>query len=181
MKNIDANPEKCSECGRTCSTEEIRLVDGQGVCLKCLYGDVESITIRPIGFVINNKERKKSGFGTTACRESSCRTGSDVSEIRLHPGQARFMKGLADESHLTIIWHLHRAKPVKTVFRRGWDGKKVGPFASRTPDRLTPIAITDVELIEVKGTTLFVRGFDAVDGTPVLDIKVSLKSLKRNG
>ena len=89
------------------------------------------------------------------------------------------MKALADETHLTIIWHLHQARPIKTVFHRGWDGKEVGPFASRTPDRLMPIAVTDVELIEVRGTTLVVRGLDAIDGTPVLDIKVSKKSLKR--
>ncbi len=163
--------EKCSECGLAYNADEIRIVDGKNVCLKCLCGDAESITIRPIGIVVNDKNRAKSGFGTS---------GGDVSEIRLHPGQARFMKALADETHLTIIWNLHQSRPVKTVFNRGWDGKEVGPFASRTPDRLTPIAVTDVELIEVKGTTLIVRSLDAIDGTPILDIKVSRKSLKRD-
>ncbi len=91
------------------------------------------------------------------------------------------MRGLADETHLTIVWQLHQARPVKTVFRRGWDGKRVGPFASRTPDRPTPIAITDVELLEVRGNVLKVRGLDAIDGTPVLDIKVAGKSLRRAG
>ena len=166
------NRKECGECGRECSADEIRIVDGKGVCINCLYGDIEPITIRPIGIVVNDKKRNKKGFGTG---------GSDVSEIRLHPGQERFMRALADETHLTIIWHLHQAKAVRTVFKRGWDGKEVGPFASRTPDRLTPIAVTDVELIEVRGTTLIVRGLDAIDGTPVLDIKVSKKSLKRGG
>jgi len=99
--------------------------------------------------------------------------------IRLSGGMSSMMKGLSDETHLTVLWQLHKSRPVKTVFARGWDGKKVGPFASRTPDRLTPIAITDVELLEVEGTTLTVRGLDAVDGTPVLDIKVARKSLEQ--
>ncbi len=170
MSDKNNNQERCSECGRACNADEIRIVNGQGVCFKCLCGDAEPITIHPIGIIVNDKKRAKSGFATS---------GGNISEIRLHPGQARFMKALADETHLTIIWYLHQARPVRTVFNRGWDGKEVGPFASRTPDRLTPIAVTDVELINVRGTTLIVRGLDAIDGTPVLDIKVSRKSLKR--
>ena len=126
--------------------------------------------IWPIGLVINNKERSDKAFGTT---------GGDISEIRLADGMARFMEGLADETHLTIVWQLHESRPVRSIFPRGWDGKEVGPFASRTPDRLTPIAVTDVELVEVKGTTLVVRGLDAINTTPVLDVKVAAESLKR--
>jgi len=146
-------------------------VDGAPVCLTCLYGDAEPIEMRPIGRVVNDKARRGDRFGTT---------GGKVSEIRLFPGMARFMAGVSDESHLMIIWGLHQTRPPKTRFARGWDGKKVGPFASRTPDRLTPIAVTDVELLEVKGTTLVVRGLDAIDGSPVLDVKVSMESLKRH-
>ena len=40
--------------------------------------------------------------------------------------------------------------------------------------------LREVELLEVKGTTLIVRGLDAFNGTPVLDIKVSMASLKRS-
>jgi len=166
------NQLKCSECRQQCDKDSIRFVDNDPVCLNCLYGGVDPVSIMPIGLVVNDKKQSRGAFGTT---------GGDVSEIRLSSGMSRFMKGLADESHLTIVWQLHRARPIKTVFRRGWDGKEVGPFASRTPDRLTPIAVTDVELLEVKGTTLTVRGLDAINGTPVLDIKVAVKSLKRTG
>ncbi len=47
-------------------------------------------------------------------------------------------------------------------------------FASRTPDRLSRIGIQDVRLLDIKGTTLFVKGLDAVSGTPVLDIKLKI-------
>ena len=162
---------ECCECGKICGPELVKYIDGKPVCIKCLYGDVEPLVIRPIGYVVNDKERNKAGFGTT---------GSNVSKIELLPGMVRFMKGLEDETHLTVLWQLHKARAVKTVFARGWDGKQVGPFASRTPDRLTQIAVTDVELIGVEGTTLVVRGLDAINGTPVLDIKVSRKSLDRS-
>lgn len=147
------------------------LIDGKPVPLKDLYEDAKPITIRPIGVVVNDRQRGPGGFGIT---------GGDVSEIHLFPGMARFMKGLEDETSLLVLWHFHQARPIRSVFARGWDGKEVGPFASRTPDRLTPIGVTEVELLEVRGTTLVVRGLDAFNGTPVLDIKVSMASLKQN-
>ena len=165
--------EVCGECGRACPPGDTKAVDGKRVCLRCLYGDATCVTVWPIGAVVNDRTRGGEGFGTTG--------GGDLSEIRLHPGQRRFMTALADETHLTIVWQLHQARPARTVFARGWDGKRVGPFASRTPDRLTPIAVTEVELVEVTGTTLVVRGLDAVNGTPVLDIKVGSESLRRGG
>jgi tRNA (Thr-GGU) A37 N-methylase len=146
-------------------------IDGERVSVSDLYPDeARPIVIRPIGWVENDKERGKGDFGIT---------GSDVSKIHLYPGMARFMKGLADETSLLILWHFHKARPIRSVFRRGWDGKEVGPFASRTPDRPTPIGVTEVELVGVEGTTLTVRNLDAFNGTPVLDIKVSMASLRQ--
>ncbi len=161
---------KCSKCSKTVEANNTRKIDGHTVCLNCLYDAVEPISFRPIGFVANDKRRRAVGFGTT---------GGDISEIRLLPYMQHFMKGIEDESRLLILWHIHQARDIKTVFRRGWDGKRVGPFASRTPDRLTPIGVTEVELLRVEGATLVVRGLDAVDGTPVLDIKVAVSSLKK--
>ena len=82
------------------------------------------------------------------------------------------MYKLEEEGQLTIIYYLHKTKSVKSVFKRGLDGKEVGVFASRTPNRLSRIGIQDVTLVSVDGTRLLVKGLDAVDGTPVLDIKI---------
>ncbi len=82
------------------------------------------------------------------------------------------MYKMQEETHLTILYHLHRARPVRSRFKRGLDGKLVGVFASRTPDRLSGIGVQDVRLVAVRGTTLIVEGLDAIDGTPVLDIKL---------
>ena len=148
------------------------MIDGAAVPIEELYPeDTEPVTIRPIGYVVNDRYRGPGDFGIT---------GSEVSEIHLYPGMARFMKGLENETSLLILWHFHKAQPIRSVFARGWDGKRVGPFASRTCDRLTPIGVTKVELLEVKGMILVVRNLDAFDGTPVLDIKVSMDSLRRS-
>jgi tRNA (Thr-GGU) A37 N-methylase len=145
------------------------VIDGEEVPLESVYGDVEPIPIRPIGYVA----RGDAGDGE--------RPSGDVSEIRLLPGMARFMQGLEDESRILVLWHFDRARPPTSVFPRGWDGKEVGMFASRTPHRLTPIGATEVELLAVRGTTLLVRGLEAFDRTPVLDIKVAMRSLREGG
>jgi len=82
------------------------------------------------------------------------------------------MYRLEDEEYLTIVYYLHKMRRVRSRFKRGLDGKEVGVFASRTPDRLSRIGIQDVRLLRVAGTTLVVEGLDAIDGTPVLDIKM---------
>ncbi len=82
------------------------------------------------------------------------------------------MHRLEEEERLTIVYHLHKPRPVRSRFKRGLDGKEVGVFASRTPDRLSPVGIQDVRLVSIQGTTLIVEGLDAIDGTPVLDVKM---------
>ncbi len=162
----------CRSRNRDSGGGEVIMIDGGPVPLTALYpDDAKSIVIRPIGYVVNDKKRGPSAFGIT---------GGDISEIRLYPGMVRFMRGLEDETSLLILWHFHKARPIRSVFARGFDRKRVGPFASRTSDRLTPIGVTEVELLEVRGTTLVVRNLDAFDGTPVLDIKVSMAGLKRS-
>lgn len=161
---VSHNNSRCSECGNIRNQGEIHIIDGRPVCRRCLFGDMPPMQIYPIGVVVNRQERDKSDFG---------RRGSDqTSRIELFPSQKRFMYKLEEESHLTIVYYLHRARAVRSIFKRGLDGKEVGVFASRTPDRPSKIGIQDVRLIQVQDTTLIVEGLDAINGTPVLDIKL---------
>ena len=156
----------CSECNSICNVEDVFSIDEQLVCRKCLFGRSTPVAIYPIGIVNNNIERDDTPFG---------RKGTDtVSKIELLPSQKRFMSGLDQEPELTIVYYLHKSRSVKTSFKRGLDGKQVGVFASRTPDRLSKIGIQNVKLMGINGTTLFVTGLDAVSGTPVLDIKLKI-------
>jgi uncharacterized protein len=121
----------CSECSSACGPEEQFIIEDRPVCRKCLFGNGLPVTIYPIGIVKNNFERDQTPFG---------RRGTDtISKIELLPSQKRFMAGLEQEPDLTIVYYLHKSRSVKTSFPRGIDGKQVGVFASRTPDRLSRI------------------------------------------
>jgi len=154
----------CAECGAVCRKDDVFVIDDRNICRRCLYGDVPPVQIYPIGFVRNQLERDDTDFGLNGKTQTS--------RIELFPSQKRFMYRLEEEARLTVVYYLHRARPVRSTFKRGVDGKEVGVFASRTPDRLSRIGIQDVRLVKVEGTALVVEGLDAINGTPVLDIKL---------
>ncbi|MBW1781308.1 MAG: SAM-dependent methyltransferase [Deltaproteobacteria bacterium] len=154
----------CAECGAACSKEDVFVIDSQNVCRRCLFGDIPPVQIYPIGFVTNKQDRDNSDFGLNGKTRTS--------RIELLSSQKRFMYRLEEERNITIVYYLHKARPVRSTFKRGFDGKQVGVFASRTPDRLSGIGIQDVRLLKVEATTLIVEGLDAINGTPVLDIKM---------
>ena len=155
---------RCAECGTFYNKEDLFIIDGQNVCRRCLFGDTVPVEIYPIGFVTNKLDRDDTDFGLSR--------SSRISRIELFLSQKRFMYRLEEERNITIVYYLHEARPVRSRFKRGLDGKKVGVFASRTPDRLSRIGIQDVRLVGIEGTTLIVEGLDAINGTPVLDIKM---------
>ncbi|MDX6229452.1 MAG: tRNA (adenine37-N6)-methyltransferase [Frankiales bacterium] len=84
--------------------------------------------------------------------------------------------GLETYSHLEVVYLFHRVDPGQPVTharhpRGNPDWPLTGIFAQRGKDRPNRIGISTCELLAVDGTTLTVRGLDAIDGTPVLDIK----------
>ncbi|HOP30909.1 MAG TPA: TrmO family methyltransferase [Spirochaetota bacterium] len=162
IRNSNAGNTPCSLCGK--ENVEMIAVDGKQICTSCMYDHVEPISIYPIGFVVNNQQRAVRGFGLNK--------SDKISKIELFESQKPFMYKLEDEKKITVIYYLHKSGPVKSVFRRGLDGKKTGVFASRTPNRLSRLAIQNVKLIRIEGTTLYVEGLDAINGSPVLDIKM---------
>lgn len=124
----------------------------------------EKIELKPIGFV------KTKAVG------KEVRDRSNVSEIVLREDLAKALDGIEDFSHLFVIFWMHEIsneerRTVKVHPRGREDMPLLGVFATRTPHRPNPIGITLVELLEVEGNVLIVRGLDAFDGTPVLDIK----------
>ena len=122
-------------------------------------------TVTPIGSVRNEVEERKD----TAW-------GRDTSAIVLEEAYAPGLKGLEDFSHAIIVFWLDQAhyEPEKHLQRRPQnreDMPLVGIFAQRGKDRPNQIGITAVEIVSVTDRTLTVKGLDAIDGTPVLDIK----------
>lgn len=104
------------------------------------------------------------------------RWGEVVSEIELAESLSPGLQGLDGFSHILVVFLMHRAafEPAQHLVRRPRgraDMPLTGVFSQRNRDRPNPIGITAVRLLGVEGNRVRVQGLDAVDGTPVLDIK----------
>ena len=103
--------------------------------------------------------------------------GGMVSELVLAEGLPdESLLGLETFSHAEIVFHFHKVAgaaniPLSRRPRGNPDWPQVGVFAQRNKDRPNGIGLTVVRIIRREGRSLFVEGLDAVDGTPVLDIK----------
>lgn len=118
-----------------------------------------------IGFVKNDVENKKD-----------IAWGEDTSQIVLNECFSGGLKGLEDFSHVIIVYYLDKAafdseKHLQRRPQNREDMPLVGIFSQRGKDRPNQIGITAVEIVSVDEDVLTVRGLDAIDGTPVLDIK----------
>ena len=84
------------------------------------------------------------------------------------------LQGLEGFSHVWILWgfHLNNSDNFKAkVSPPRFEGKKQGVFATRSPHRPNPIAMSVVELVDIGPDHIWVKGADLVDKTPILDIK----------
>jgi len=91
-----------------------------------------------------------------------------------------FEVGLTDIegfSHLIVIWVFDRSGGFDLCGKPPCDDRVHGVFATRSPRRPNPIALTTVELLSRDGPELHVRGVDMLDGTPVLDVKPYLSNI----
>ena len=124
----------------------------------------QRIVLKPIGFV------------RTRARGKEVRDRRNVSEIVLREDLSEAMDGIEDFSHLFVIFWMHEIsneerRTMKVHPRGRGDMPLLGVFATRTSHRPNPIGLTLVELLGVEGNVVTVRGLDAFDGTPILDIK----------
>ena len=89
------------------------------------------------------------------------------------------LKDLERCSHIIVLAYLDRQDREPTmVVQPPWaKGRQVGLFASRSPRRPNPIALSVVKLLEVKDNELLISPIDLFDNTPILDIKPYFKTL----
>lgn len=102
--------------------------------------------------------------------------GSVISRIELMPAYSGALSGLDQFSHALVVFHMHEATYIPSEHlqrhpRDRTDLPLMGIFAQRGKHRPNAIGIAAVEIVSVEGDVLEVRGLDAIDGTPVLDIK----------
>lgn len=98
------------------------------------------------------------------------------SEIIIDPHYKEGLYKLDDSSYIQVIFNFHLNDDY-SLQTRTYSSKVKGVFASRSPHRPSSIGVTTAELLEIDDTILKVKGLDAIDGTPVLDIKPYARSM----
>lgn len=130
-----------------------------------LKGDL-NIRIIPIGYVRTSlKEEEIKGNRRNV-----------VSEIEILEEFKEGLLGIDDYSHLIVLFWMHESpsEERKTMIVRPWNDASLSPvgvFAIRRRARPNPIGVAVVELVERRGNVLKVKGLDALNGSPVIDIK----------
>lgn len=131
------------------------------------------MTLRPIGRIRS----------TLAALEEAPRQGSEGAPdawLELDPDFAAGMLGVTQGDDIVVITWLHRAdREVLQVHPRNDPANPLtGVFLTRSPDRPNPLGLHRVTVRERSGTRLRVGPIEAIDGTPVVDIKVVLDESK---
>jgi tRNA-Thr(GGU) m(6)t(6)A37 methyltransferase TsaA len=124
-----------------------------------------NIVCRPIG-VIHSEHHAPEGTPIQPVYAKGCKGQAEVF--------AEFAEGLRDLegfSHIFLVYHFHRAGPVKLKVKPFLQDVERGVFATRAPCRPNAIGISIVELVRREGNVLHLDGVDVLDGTPLLDIK----------
>ncbi|MGD9366952.1 MAG: tRNA (N6-threonylcarbamoyladenosine(37)-N6)-methyltransferase TrmO [Desulfobacteraceae bacterium] len=104
--------------------------------------------------------------------------GAPNATVEIRPEYASALQGITAGSELLILTWLHLAnRDTQLVHPRGNpDNPLTGVFLTRSPDRPNPIGLHRVTVLAVDGLTLHVSAIEALDQTPVIDIKKAVKN-----
>jgi tRNA-Thr(GGU) m(6)t(6)A37 methyltransferase TsaA len=99
--------------------------------------------------------------------------GAPDAWLLFEPGMAEALDGLRSGTEVLVLTWLDRARrDVLSVHPRGDPSRPVtGVFATRSPDRPNPIGLHRVEITAIEGLRVRVRNLEALDGTPIVDVK----------
>jgi len=134
------------------------------------------IAVDPIGYVSSTR---------TAAIDD--RWDKETSAIQLVPGFGPdSLLGLRDFSHLEVLYHFHKVDAASVVTgARHPRGNPAWPltgiFAQRGKSRPNRLGVTQCRLLGIEGVRLHVSGLDAIDGTPVLDLKPVMREFLPRG
>jgi len=104
-------------------------------------------------------------------------SSGELSRVKIFPEFCVGLQGLNNFSHIIILYWLHlrdnkeERSVLQVVPRRHPGAPQVGVFASRSPSRPNPIGFCVTELTKIEDCTLTVRGLDALEGSPIIDVK----------
>ncbi len=129
-----------------------------------MASELPSITLKAIGIVRSELKQPTK----RDCEKV-------ISDIVVNDDLTEALNGLEESSHIVVLYWMHQAMsgevPLKIHPRGKQELPLLGLFATRTPNRPNRIGMATVRLLERQGNILRVEGLDAIEGTPVIDIK----------
>lgn len=125
-------------------------------CIGVVHGDIVSIEEAPKNYDISDHS------GT----------------LEIDPRYLDAMDGIKAGMTIVVLFWLHRSsRDVLKVYPRGDRSRGLsGVFATRSPIRPNPIALSELSVLAVEGNRIQVRGLDVLDGTPIIDIKKKIST-----
>lgn len=141
-------------------------------------GDLqENIVIRAVGVVHGSRPEARDDYW-----------GKEVSVIEIDAEQfsEEVIAGLAEFSHLEVVYHMHKVPLSKIEAgarhpRNVKEWPKVGIFGQRAKGRPNRLGVSRCKLVGIDGLRLTVLGLDAIDGTPVIDVKPYMREFGPRG
>ena len=96
-----------------------------------------------------------------------------IGTLEIYPEYQEGLDGIAAGQTIVVLFWLHQAaRDILKVYPRGDRTKGLhGVFATRSPVRPNPIAISELKVLAIRENQIEVSGLDILDGTPILDIK----------
>jgi tRNA-Thr(GGU) m(6)t(6)A37 methyltransferase TsaA len=127
--------------------------------------DLPAVVMMPIGIVENDVDQ------LLPPREIK----AHLSRIIIDPALEDGLDGVSGGQRLLVVFqfHLLPGYELRQHPQNNFSRAKRGVFALHSPSRPNPIGVTEVDLLRREGNVLYVKGLDAVNGTPVLDLKLN--------
>ncbi|MDQ0898992.1 MULTISPECIES: tRNA (N6-threonylcarbamoyladenosine(37)-N6)-methyltransferase TrmO [unclassified Paenibacillus] len=133
-------------------------------------------SVKPIAYIRNSREAIEDDYW-----------GNIVSTIELTSEfSEESVQGIEDFSHLEVIFYFNQVQDDHIQFdarhpRNNIEYPKVGIFAQRGKNRPNKLGLTTVEVLKREGKIIYIKGLDAINGTPVLDLKPVMKEFAPKG
>jgi len=129
-----------------------------------------SLGLKPIG-IIHSPYHDRGQAPHQGCRRE------EVCQVEVFKEFEEGLKDIEGFSHIILIYWFHKSAGYHLLVTTPWDTKSHGLFTTRSPNRPNPLGLCVVELVAREKNLLKVKGLDAIDGSPLLDIKPYIPSI----
>ncbi len=126
-------------------------------------GERDILKLKPIGIIHSPYHAGQAPRQGAGCQE--------ICQVEVFKQFEAGLRDIERFSHIILIYWFHKSTGYSLIVTPSWDTKPHGLFTTRSPNRPCPLGLCVVELVAREKNILKVKDLDAIDGTPLLDIK----------